>query len=209
MQAGQNIRRLARQRRWAAVRLWGGAGLLVLLPLMLLAQGTILALWVYGLCLLLAAGLIWQGRARWQRAHHAAQGAAAEVEIATVLRALTDQQWQVEYGVQHPHIGDVDILLRSPQGKVYAIDVKSHRGTVRSEQDTLYRHYGSARYPFEKDFLKQVKHQAVVMRDRKQVRYVTPLLVFANATVEVAPNPIAGVYVLPKAQLLNCLQALG
>jgi Nuclease-related domain len=209
MRAGQNIRHLAGRRRWAAARLWSSAGLLVTLPLVLLAQGAMLPLWAYGLCLVLAAGLVWQGRSRWQQAHHAAQGAAAEVDIATVLGGLIAQHWQVEYGVQHPSIGDVDILLRSPRGQVYAIDVKSHQGTVRSEQDTLYRYYGQTRYPFEKDFLKQVKHQAVVMRDLKQVRYVTPILVFANATVEVAANPVAGVYVLAKAQLLPCLQTLG
>ncbi len=209
MRAGQNIRNLAWQRRWAAAQLWGGASLLLLLPLMLFAAGSILPLGAYGLCLTLAGGLVWQGRSHWHRARNATQGAAAEVDIATLLTELTDHRWQVEYGVQHPRIGDVDILLRSPRGQVYAIDVKSHQGTVRSEQDTLYRHYGPTRYSFEKDFLKQVKHQAVVMRDLKLVHYVTPMLVFANATVEVATNPIAGVYVLSKAELITCLQRLG
>jgi hypothetical protein len=208
MRAGQNVRQLARRRRWAAMQFGLVAALLLLLPLLLLAQGVVLPVWVYGLCLVLATGLAWQSRSRWHRADRADQGATAEVDIAHLLSALTAQQWQVEYGVQHPSIGDVDVLLRSPRGNVYAIEVKSHQGTVRSAQDGLYRYYGPTRYAFEKDFLKQVKRQAAVMRDRQQVRFVTPLLVFANATVEVA-NPVAGVYVLAKAQLLNCLQTLG
>lgn len=206
--AGQNIYDLARRRRGEALQVWGAALLLVLLPIGLGAAGTLLAIPLYGLCLMLAGGLVWRGRSCWQGARRADQGAAAEADIAGVLAVLADQ-WQVEYGVQHPTVGDVDVVLRSPRGQVYTIDVKSHKGTVRSASDTLYRQYGPTRYAFEKDFLKQAKRQAVVIRDLKQVRFVTPLLVFANATVEIATNPVAGVHVIAKSQLINCLQTLG
>jgi Nuclease-related domain len=208
-QAGQNVRQLARQRRCAAVQVWAAASLLILLPLLLFAQGTLLVGWLYVLCGGLAIGLVGQGRFLWRRANHAAQGAAAEADMATVLTALVDQAWQVEYGLRHPRVGDVDVVLRSPQGRMYTIDVKSHQGQVCCEQDQLYRQYGRSRYPFEKDFLKQAKHQAVVIRGLKQVSFVTPILVFANATVAIAPGPVAGVYVVDKVHLLPCLKALG
>jgi Nuclease-related domain len=206
MRAGKNIRNLAWRRRVEAIQVWAVALLLAILPILLWGS---LPVWTYGVCWTLTIGLGWQGRSLWRRAGHADQGATAEETIASILAPLKPQGWQIEYGVRHPAVGDVDVVLRSPKGRTYTIDVKSHKGTVGHTHDALYRQYGPSRYAFEKDFLKQAKHQAVVIQKSQQVRFVTPLLVFANATVEISNNPVAGVYILSKDKLIQCLERLG
>ncbi|XGV94869.1 MAG: hypothetical protein ACAF41_19270 [Leptolyngbya sp. BL-A-14] len=65
-----------------------------------------------------------------------------------------------------------------------------------------------AKYPFEKDFLSQAKQQAIAMKEQKGLRFVTPIVVFAAAKVEISVNSIAHVYVLGKETLLSQLRSL-
>lgn len=216
-QAGYNVRVLARRRRLKAVLLFLLASFWAFLPFVLPhAVKTLLPMvpmvlpgWAYLGCFVPASLSLLRAKHWWMRANHADQGAAGEEAIAAVLAPLKAQGWQVEYGIRDRSVGDVDVFLVSPQGQAYTIDVKSHRGEVRSDGQQLYRQYGRSQYPFEKDFLKQAKGQAIAMKRAKKLSYVTPIVAFSQARVEITENPIAGVYVVAKPKLLGCLRSLG
>ena len=114
----------------------------------------------------------------------------------------------MEHGIHDRRLGDIDIFLLSPNKRAYTIDVKSHKGQVRSRDGKLYRQYGQIRYSFEKDFLSQAKQQALAMKEQKGLRFVTLIVVFSAASVEINTNPISYVYVLSKETLLSRLRSL-
>lgn len=143
----------------------------------------------------------------WIRANDASQGAVGEEKVATTLKPLPSQGWQVECNTPIRGLGDVDVFLLSPQGNAY-IDVKSHKGEVHKAGKQLYRR-GRSRYSFEKDFLREAKRQAVSMKELKSLKFVTPIVAFSNANVRVGREPVAGVYVLGVSELLPCLRSLG
>jgi hypothetical protein len=214
--AGQNVRSLAFRRRLKAFKNLGGAVLLLVVPLILpiarslspILINVALPAWSYLICIALAILLVFQANHFWKRAKHADQGALAEEQIADLLISLGNQGWQVEFGIQHRRVGDIDVFLLSPTGKAFSIDVKSHRGIVRASNQQLYRKRKTSEEPFEKDFLKQAKKQAVAIKELKGLRFVTPIVVFSNAKVDGVSNPIAGVHVLEKATLLSYLRSL-
>jgi Nuclease-related domain len=207
--AGQNIRAIALQRRFKAVSLLGIALILAIFPLGLLVwqRGQLsMPTWVYIACLGLAIALTIAAQQQWKRANDADQGAAAEEQVASILKPLQTQGWLLEYNIPLRGGGDVDIFLLSPQGKAYIIDVKSHSGEVRANSDRLYRQYGKFKYEFEKDFLRQAKYQAVSIKELKQLKFVVAIVAFSRAKVQVGSNPVAGVYVLGVQELLHYLQ---
>ncbi len=225
--AGQNIRQLAFQRRMQAILSFLGAGGLVALPFTVqqgihhlrstltvnessTATSVALPPIVYVLVLTLAIAAVANGCYWWQRANRAAQGAQGEEAIGQTLNSLTAAGWQLEYGLRlGKGVGDIDVVCRSPQGKAYVIDVKSHRGTVRFDGNQLYRQMGSKRYPFEKDFLRQVMKQALQLKQKQGLKFVTPILAFSNAQVAVPKGKLQHVYVVEKARLVALLQKLG
>jgi hypothetical protein len=215
--AGRNVRLMALYRRVKAIGLIGGAVVLVMIPfgaraflqsLPSLATVAIPA-WSYVACFAFAGLLVMQALYLWKRAKHADQGAKGEEDIAEILTPLQKQGWKIEYGISDRQVGDVDVFLLSPKGEAYTIDVKSHRGYVYSRGEQLYRKRGNSSEAFEKDFLRQAKRQAVAMKQQKRLSFVTPMIAFSAANVEVGENPIAGVYVLDKKKLLGCLRSLG
>jgi hypothetical protein len=207
---------MARQRRMKAVLGFAIAVFWVLLPwvlpwffqFFLPTVAFSLPAWVNLGCLVPASFSYLQAQQLWRKANRADQGAAGEEAIAAVLTSLQSEGWQIEYGVRDRSVGDVDVFLLSPQGRAYTIDVKSHRGEVRSDGKQLYRQYGRSQYPFEKNFLNQAKRQAVAIKKLKQLSFVTPVVAFSQARVEVEQNPIAGVYVVGKQDLVKCLRSL-
>ncbi|HEY9748808.1 MAG TPA: nuclease-related domain-containing protein [Allocoleopsis sp.] len=215
--AGQNVRVMARQRRTKAVLRFAIAVLWVLLPWLLpwllhiVLPTLVFALpsWVYLACLVPASLSYLQAQHLWNKANRADQGAAGEEAIAAVLTPLQSEGWQIEYGVRDRSVGDVDVFLLSPQGRAYTIDVKSHRGEVRSDGKQLYRQYGRSQYPFEKDFLNQATRQAVAMKKLKGLTFVTAIVAFSQAKVGIKENPVAGVYVVGKSDLVKYLRTLG
>ncbi|HEY9616144.1 MAG TPA: nuclease-related domain-containing protein [Microcoleaceae cyanobacterium] len=221
--AGKNVRALAFRRRLKAMQFFLATGVLLTLPIGLywliqqlsvggrFANAATIAprvFWLYPVCLAIAGYAGFRGAYLWKRANHADQGARAEEEIAHLLESLKTKGWQIEYGVQDRQVGDVDVFLISPKGNAYTIDVKSHRGYVFAHQNQLYRKLGQATVSFEKDFLSQAKRQAVVMKERRGLKFVTPIVVFSDATVNIMGNPIAGVHVLHRHNLLDCLRTL-
>ena len=211
------MRVMARQRRTKAVLGFAIAALWVLLPWVLpwllhVVLPTVvfsLPSWVYFGCLVPASLSYFQAQRLWSKANRADQGAAGEEAIAVVLTPLQSEGWQIEYGVRDRSVGDVDVFLLSPQGRAYTIDVKSHRGEVRSDGKQLYRQYGRSQYPFEKDFLNQATRQAVAMKKLKGLDFVTAIVAFSQAKVEIRENPVARVYVVGKQDLVRCLRSLG
>ena len=153
----------------------------------------------------IANGLYW-----WRRANHADQGARGEEDVALALAGLIASGWQVEYNVRlGKGLGDADVVCLSPRQNAYAIDVKSHRGRVLADGQQLYRMMGQQKYSFEKDFLKQVKRQALVLKQQRNWRFVTPIVAFSQAHVAASISQVQRVYVVEKARLPALLKQLG
>jgi hypothetical protein len=216
--AGKNIRNLALRRRFKAIQLFIATALLACLPFVgkafvqqlavIIKTAVVVPVWIYPMCFSMSALTLWGGLYLWKRANHADQGAKGEEDIATILKPLSSEGWQIEYGIRDRRLGDIDIFLISPNKRAYTINVKSHKGQVRSQDGKLYRQYGQTRYSFEKDFLSQAKQQAIAMKNQKGLRFVTPIVVFSAASIEISANPISHVYVLGKENLLSQLRSL-
>lgn len=213
---GQNVRDMAARRRMQAIALFGLAVVgAIAVPLFIyaffLALGSALPAWFplvgVGAGFAVAVVCIQKGRYLWMRANHADQGAAGEEAVARSLAPLIHSGWAVEYGVRDRRVGDVDVVLVSPNGKVFTIDVKSHQGQVTAQGDTLYRGTGRRRKRFEKNFINQAKRQAIAIRDQRQCAFVTPLIVFSNANVAV-DYPIGTVYVTSRQEMCRLLRSL-
>lgn len=146
----------------------------------------------------------------WQRANHADQGARGEEKMAEVMTDLEQEGWDIEYGMPlGKRLGDADIVCISPQKKAYVIDVKSHRGEVVTDGETLSRRMGKESYSFEKNFLRKSMQQAFQVKKQRKLKFVTPILAFSEAQVSVPPGKVKGVYVVEKLRLVPLLKSLG
>ncbi|MBV5261140.1 NERD domain-containing protein [Synechococcus moorigangaii CMS01] len=213
--AGQNVRRLAFQRRlqsWRAFFAAVGLPILVvfMFPVLAIGLGFIAAIVIVAIAAFGALGFIFRGFDLWQAANRAVQGAKAEEKVAELLQVLEPKGWAFEYGLRlEQGLGDADVICTSPRQKTYVIDVKSHKGTVIFQDHRLHRRMGRTIYPFKKDFLQIVMKQALQVRDKKQLDFVTPILVFTRAQLAVSHKKIRGVYVVGQADLVAKLQELG
>jgi hypothetical protein len=225
---GQNIRELAFRRRLKAVTSFITAGSIIVLPLVLTkpfdrllrqilsgnpsqAQSTLNFLPVFYIFLvLMALGLIANGAYLWKRANHADQGAKGEEDITQALAILESQGWQLEYGMRLGNgVGDLDVFCVSPNGKAFAIEVKSHRGEVITDGQELFRRMGNQKYPFEKNFIAQAMKQALKIKQQKDLPFVTPILAFSTARVSIQGDKFKNVYIVEKAKLVSLLKSLG
>ncbi|NMF58074.1 nuclease-related domain-containing protein [Pseudanabaena yagii] len=202
--AGKNIRELAMRRRAEAFASYITAGLIGVIWI-----NSITSIFSVPL-IIIAIGLIANGAFLWKRANHADQGAKGEEDIAQAIAQLENQDWQIEYGIQLGNrLGDLDIFCISPQGKAFAIDVKSHRGEVITDGKELYRRMGNKKYPFEKNFIQQVIKQALQIKQQKDLPFVTPIVAFSTARVSIQGDKLKNVYVVEKAKLVSLLKSLG
>jgi len=227
-QAGKNIRQLAIKRRTKAIICFASGGVALFFPLLLVkiindflkqmpplgssqSQPSLnLPIIFYAPFIILALASIANGVFLWKRANHADQGAHSEEDTAEAITSLEREGWQIEYGARlGKSRADVDIICISPQGKAYVIDVKSHRGEVTTDGTQLYRRLGHQNSSFEKNFLNQVKKQAVQVKEQKGLGFVTPILAFSNAKVVVPSSRLQKVYVVEKSKLLQLLKSLG
>ncbi|QKD81490.1 NERD domain-containing protein [Thermoleptolyngbya sichuanensis A183] len=228
LRAGQNVRKLALKRRVKAIFLFVMAGLAIAstislhqvsLQLSQLTTGTAtsnqssqslqFSLYLSGGAI--ALGAAFGGLYLWKRAGHADQGAQAEEAIAKLLNPLIAEGWQIEYGLWlGKGLGDADVVCLSPRQQAFVIDVKSHRGTVVTDGVRLLREFGAEKKPFEKDFLRQVKLQAVQVKSQKNWSFfVTPILAFSTAKVALpSDEKIEGVYVVEAQRLVDLLRSL-
>lgn len=227
-QAGKNIRELALRRRLKAFSYFISAGFVVVIPFFLIKAFTpffkqissvnssqtpnVLSSHplIYALFAIIALGLITNGMFLWKRANHADQGAKGEEDIAQAIAKLETQGWQIEYGILLGNrLGDLDIFCVSPQGKAFAIDVKSHRGEVITDSQELYRRMGNKKYPFEKNFIQQAMKQALQIKQQKDLPFVTPIVAFSTARVSIQGDKLKNVYVVEKVKLVSLLKSLG
>ena len=215
MKAGRNIRQMARKRRNDAFLRFGGAGVLFIAPVSLypFLGTTGLGVLVYVSCIVGAVVLYQKGWDYWKRANRADRGAKGEETVALLLRELQREGWSIEYNVPVPKYGDADAFLRSPSGSCFVVDSKAHGGVVFFNGTKLMRRYGKEVYEFDnnKDLLKAVKGQAVYLKERKGVRYVTPILCFTKAELDIQAidNKVDGVHAIKQESLVRLLKRLG
>ncbi|MEN9205515.1 MAG: nuclease-related domain-containing protein [Thermostichales cyanobacterium BF4_bins_65] len=212
--AGQNIRELELKRRLQAISAFGGAVLVLGVPLVLSSSANLpLISWI--VLVVIALWLTRRAAHHWKWAGYAAQGARGEEEVARELAPLEEQGWQLEYGLSLGYpLGDADIICISPRGKAYVIDVKSHRGEVIAKEDDrkhkrLHRRLGDKTFPFEKDFLEKMLQQASAVQKQKHLNLVTPILAFSQAKVSLPAPTVGQVYVVEKSSLVALLKSLG
>lgn len=181
--------------------------------------GTIVLLIIIGtssLGVLLAVGglagayyLYRSGQYLMKRGSDAQRGAEAESEVAALLHSLECKGWQVEYNLIIRKWGDADVVLRSPKGNWYVVDVKSHGGTKIYESGRLQKRYGRNTYDFaEGDLIYKVKGQAKEVKSLKGARRVTALLCFTKGDVDIPGNKVGGVYVVGAADIVSTLLLL-
>lgn len=223
--AGRNIRLLAFSRRYRAIYSFVGAGIIFYLPFAF-GKFTTAILEplsepnsnnpsaippiIYIAFSIFAISLIAKGCFLWKRANHADQGAKGEEDTADILSPLAKHGWQIEYGKRIGRgMGDIDIICTSPKNKIYVVDVKSHKGNVMTDGESLYRHMGKKKYPFEKNFLAQVTKQALAVKKQTKSDFVTPIISFSTANVAIPRNKVKHVYIVEKTRLIGLLESLG
>ncbi|MGL5083056.1 MAG: nuclease-related domain-containing protein [Microcoleaceae cyanobacterium] len=208
--AGEFVRAMSFQYRrrgvWHYFRATGVIiGLVLMFPALKLSR---VGLLIYGGCLVAAYSLLREGQRSMQRADNALAGARAEGEVAALVHLLVVQGWHVEHNFILKW-GDADVVLQSPLGNSFVIDVKSHRGTIILDGDYLKRRMGDGTYDFQEgNLINKVKGQAVETKRLKQLGWVTALLCFTQAEIQIKEQPIQGVYVVSKQNLIDILRRL-
>ena len=212
--AGENIRKMANERYQKARDKFVITCFLFVTPILLFVEIDNLGLAVLILVVSWVCGFRFmkQFRQLLKEFHNANQGAQGEESTALVLSELVNEGWKAEHGVVVPYWGDVDHFVCSPNQNCFVIDTKTDGGTVFFDGKMLVKKYGNEVKSFarKKDILKSVKGQAVTMRNLKNVKYVTPVLCFdrANLDIKTIDNKIAGVYVLAQSSLIRVLKKL-
>lgn len=203
-----NIRKLGHERyQLGMLRYLLAAGVLIGTFVLFIIIGT------SSLGVLLAVGglagtyyLYRSGQHLMKRASDAQRGAEAESEVAALLHPLEHRGWQIEYNIRIRKWGDADVVLRSPKGNWYVVDVKSHGGTKVYENGRLRKRYGRNTYDFtEGDLIYKLKGQAKEVRSLKGARWVTALLCFTKGDIEIPANKVGSVYIVTALGLVNTL----
>jgi hypothetical protein len=124
-------------------------------------------------------------------------GGRAEARVGEELEKLRSHGFYLFHDLPLTGLGNVDHVALGPRG-FFAIETKSHRGTVRGRgRDLLV----NDRVPEEKDFVAQAWRGAYRLRDILESE-VVPILCFAEARVEGGCR-VRGVRVLPLRWLVG------
>lgn len=212
--AGYTIEQLAKRRKKQSTKKFVAGTVLFIAPILLYsAIGTTgITVFIHIGCWIASVAQIDKGRKLLRKARYANIGAEAEKSVALILSKLEREGWEVEYNISLRHWGDADAFLRSPKGNCFVIDTKGNGGTVFFDGQKLMLRYGRDVHPFSnnKDILKAVKGQAATLREIYRVRFVTPILCFtkANLNIRTIDNKIENVYVLSDNSLVRMLRKL-
>ena len=205
--AGANIRKLAQQRfisafwRYAAI-----AGILVAMLLLRTSGFSSFTLLLYPSGIGAIAYLYVDAKNLVKRAGDASRGAAAEVKVAELLAPLVSRRWQIEYNFRIKYYGDADVVIKSPRGNWFVVDVKSHKGTKVYENGSLRRRYGKNTYDFsEGDLIAKVKGQAVQVGKLKGIGKIIPILCFTESNVDISGNKADSAYIVTADNLIKIL----
>ncbi len=202
--AGDNIRQMARQRKKQARTQFVVASVLFIAPVFpyLFFNNTGLAVFIHVGCWVYAFISFKKGKKSLLEAQRSNQGAEAEESVALILSELEQEGWRIEYNISLKYWGDADAFLCSPRDNCFVVDTKSDGGTVFFDGSRLMKRYGQKVYSFSnnKDILKAARGQAVTLKEMKGVRFVTPILCFTKATLDIKTidNKVENVYVLTK-----------
>lgn len=208
---GEQIRQLGKERYQSAIGRYALAvGVLIVTVMLLSVLGTSSVGILLSLFGLVSSYYLYRsGKHLMKRAGDAQRGAKAESEVAVLLRSLERKGWQVEYNLKIRRWGDADVVLHSPKGNWYVIDVKSHGGTKVYKGGCLRKRYGRNIYDFkEGNLIDKVKGQAKEVKSLKGARWVTALLCFTKGDVDISGNEVGGVYVVTAANLVSILLQL-
>lgn len=149
------------------------------------------------------------GKHLMKRAGDAQRGAKAETDVAQMLQSLESQDWQIEYNLRIRKWGDADIVLYSPRGNWYVVDVKSHGGTKIYKDGRLQKRYGKNIYDIaEGDLIQKLKGQAKEVKRLKDAPWVTGILCFTRGGVNVSGDEAGGVYIVKADALISILLRL-
>ncbi|MDY6901168.1 MAG: nuclease-related domain-containing protein [Cyanobacteriota bacterium] len=210
-QPGEYIRKLARKRKLSAmIRYFLAAGVsIATLWLFITFASSSAAIFILLTGISGSYYLYRSGKYFEKRALDARRGAKAETDVADLLDVSELQKWQIEYNLRIRRWGDADIVLFSPKGKWYVVDVKSHGGTKISENGRLRRRYGKNIYDFrEGDLIHKVKGQAKEVRKLKGASWATAILCFTRGGVNIPDSELNGIYVVDAKKLVDILLKL-
>ena len=164
--------------------------------------------WANGLSFAIAAGLLWQAYALWQRSSKTVNKSNEGWSITeAVLQPLLRQGWVKKERMFLKSGATLDIVLKSPKKRTYCIKVQPHRGKIKGNTSQIFRVYDNSQRPFETDLLAIVRQQVADLKNQHGVTAV-PVMIFPEAIVEIEQNPIAGVYVTWRLDLRACLLQL-
>lgn len=135
------------------------------------------------------------------------QGASGEMGVRMTLRGL-DDRFRVLGSVVIGNKGDMDFVVIGPTG-VWVIEVKSHKGRIRVENNRLLRD----NRPFDKDFLRQVWGASYALKDtlKKGIAkslHIQPVVVFSSpyAKLGIEWNRADDAYVIGLDQLIPLIE---
>lgn len=210
-QPGEYIRKLGKERQKSALLNYALAVVVLVGTIFLFSifSNSALAMMVLLGGLIASYCLYSNGQYLMKRSGDAEHGAKAETQVAALLFPLQRQGWQVECNLRIRRWGDADVVLHSPKGNWYVIDVKSHGGTKVYERGHLRKRYGRNTYDFEEgDLISNVKGQATEVRYLKGTQQVTGLLCFTKGDVDIPGNNASEIYVVTATDLVNTLLQL-
>jgi Nuclease-related domain len=137
------------------------------------------------------------------------------LELSNMLESLEIEGWQFKYRVTLPKNKkkDIDVVAISPNGKYFAIELKSHIGDVflNSKSKELRRQYGKnlESVPFEQDFFAQLNANARRLKTSNELQNKPQkILLFWRATVKINKKDRVkrGVLISSKESLINDLR---
>ncbi|MCX7607713.1 MAG: NERD domain-containing protein [Anaerolineales bacterium] len=206
--AGKSTREMAsRRRRTTNIFLFIMLGLAMILALTVqnwrklgLSGGLVFALLIL---LRILPDMIEKPLRKWEKAERRAdRGAVAEEVIGDLLATLNDDYFVLN-DVSSPY-GNIDHIVIAKHG-VFLLETKAHGGRVEILSDRLLV---NGKNP-EKNFIAQALRNTYWLREEieritGQKIWITPLIVFTNAFVEIN-RPIKGVIVTNKKFLISIL----
>ncbi|MCW5822298.1 MAG: NERD domain-containing protein [Cyanobacteria bacterium TGS_CYA1] len=159
--------------------------------------GINLSLWFISACLALAARIFRQLESVSKDLKHLSQGLEAEDQVYNWLELLPPD-WNVERRIEVDN-ADIDILVTTPQQVTIAIEVKSHKGIIRLEDNKLIR---EGMYKLESDFISVLKKRASALALKRGLPSIACVIVFTNARLKVPHAGIDGVFVRDLIELI-------
>lgn len=145
---------------------------------------------------------------RWiyRRAGWTLQGLEGENDIKDEFPKFPPSYTFVR-NIETENQGNFDYVILGPTG-IWMVEVKSHKGYITFNGDTLLRHG----QPFEKDFLKQTYRESKVLEQMIQEQLhmsipVQPVLVFSSpkAHMKLGQGTYKGVYVIQRSWLMSLI----